>query len=412
MIHPGKVALALPILIGTALAPAARGQASPPGDPAATIRAEAKAAKDAYFALLEKEPPEAEAKAAGKAYGAKLQGLMERALATARAEPGTPAATGSLTWVLSEMPFTHDAKRVALGDAAYDLLAAAPVLEGRTVESALFNGGRYSVRTAHAEPFIRAVLAKARDRRTAALARYALAEHQQKLAEAARQLASPTLGPDRIKECSPAHLARLRAVDGDRLRAEAAALYEQVVREDADVVIRDSLPTLGALAAGGLFKLRNLAVGQPAPELIGEDLDGRPIRLSDFRGKVVVLSFWATWCGPCMELVPEEKALVAALAGRPFVLVGVNGDRDEDRDQVRRTIAAEGITWRSFRSGRADGSIAERWAIDAWPTVYTIDARGIIREDDFDGSLTPAMFEALVAEAEADAQGPAPAAPR
>lgn len=335
---------------------------------------------------------------------------MERAVAIGRAGPGTPAATDALTWVLGEMPFTQVAKLVALGDAAYDLLAEVPVLEGRALESAVFNGGRYSARTAHAEPFLRAVVAKARDRRTAALARFALAEHQQNLAAAARTLASPTLGPELVKEASPARLARLRAVDGDRLRAEAAALFERVIREDADVVIRDSMLRLGVLAAGDLFKLRHLAVGQPAPETVGADLHGVPIRLSDFRGKVVVLSFWATWCGPCMELVPEEKALVAAMAGRPFALVGVNGDRDEDIDKVRKAVAAEGITWRSFRSGRDAGSIAERWGIDGWPTVYTIDARGIIREDDFDGSLTPAAFEALVAEAEAGSKGPAPAA--
>ena len=50
-----------------------------------------------------------------------------------------------------------------------------------------------------------------------------------------------------------------------------------------------------------------------APEIEGESVDGRTLKLSDYRGKVVVLSFWASWCGPCMDLVPDERTLVNRL---------------------------------------------------------------------------------------------------
>src|SRR5438477_7883977 len=73
-----------------------------------------------------------------------------------------------------------------------------------------------------------------------------------------------------------------------------------------------------------------LAVGKPAPSLEGADVDGKFLGLSDFRGKVVAVDFWATWCGPCRRMIPHEKELVKRMQGRPFVLLGVSDDRSED----------------------------------------------------------------------------------
>jgi len=62
-----------------------------------------------------------------------------------------------------------------------------------------------------------------------------------------------------------------------------------------------------------------------APDIVSEDLDAKPLKLSARSGKVTLLVFWGSWCGPCMKLVPHEAALAKKYMGRPFQLYGVNG---------------------------------------------------------------------------------------
>jgi thiol-disulfide isomerase/thioredoxin len=139
--------------------------------------------------------------------------------------------------------------------------------------------------------------------------------------------------------------------------------------------------TVGKLADGLLAALKladQLQVGKAVPDISGEDLDGKGFKLSDYKGKVVMLSFWATWCPPCMALVPHEREVVDKLKDKPFALVGVNGD--ELTDAVRKTIADKQITWRSFQNQPKDGpAISDAWDIDGWPTIYLIDHTGVIR---------------------------------
>ena len=137
------------------------------------------------------------------------------------------------------------------------------------------------------------------------------------------------------------------------------------------------------------------------PETDGEDLDGKRMNLSEFRGKVVVISFWASWCGPCMGMVPDEKALVERMKGRPFVLIGVNGD--DDRAKAKAVAVKEGMNWRSFWDGGRLEGISVKWGVSVWPTVYLIDDRGRIRDEStaLRGHDLDQAVEALVAEAEA-----------
>jgi peroxiredoxin len=120
-------------------------------------------------------------------------------------------------------------------------------------------------------------------------------------------------------------------------------------------------------------------VGAPAPEIAGEDLDGRPFKLSDFRGKVVALDFWADFSFPCQSAYSPHRRLVRRLENKPFVLVGVNCD--PDRQHALEVIREEKLTWRSWwdSGSKAGGPIARNWRLRQLPTTYVLDAQGVIR---------------------------------
>jgi hypothetical protein len=90
------------------------------------------------------------------------------------------------------------------------------------------------------------------------------------------------------------HARRGDGNDAEKMNKEAESLFEQAAEKYADVKVRGDR-TVADLAKGELFEVRSLVVGKTAPEIQGEDLDGKKFKLSDYRGKVVVLDFWGNW---------------------------------------------------------------------------------------------------------------------
>jgi thiol-disulfide isomerase/thioredoxin len=127
-------------------------------------------------------------------------------------------------------------------------------------------------------------------------------------------------------------------------------------------------------AAG--FVSRPKAVFQPALPTRGLDSDGRPLRLEDHAGKVVLLSFWFSACPPCRALMPHEKKLVAQLPPERFTLLGINADADPAQLKAMETKAQ--LNYRSIADG-ANGPICAAWGVQAFPTLVLIDPEGNIR---------------------------------
>ena len=124
------------------------------------------------------------------------------------------------------------------------------------------------------------------------------------------------------------------------------------------------------------------------------------MKLSDYRGKVVVLSFEGSWS---KESRAPARALVERMKGRPFALLGVNVD--QDKEALQSSIKDGEVTWRCWWEGREDGPNRQRWKVNEIPSVFVIDAKGIIRAKEIEGKAMGAVVDQLVKECE-DSRNP------
>jgi peroxiredoxin len=120
------------------------------------------------------------------------------------------------------------------------------------------------------------------------------------------------------------------------------------------------------------FDVARPATPGPAPEFALPTLDGRVVRLADFRGRVLLLTFWATWCEPCREEMPAMQELTRELAGRGLALLAVN--YQEAPERVRSFVREIGLD--APVALDADGAVAQRYRVVALPATYVIDRTG------------------------------------
>jgi thiol-disulfide isomerase/thioredoxin len=141
--------------------------------------------------------------------------------------------------------------------------------------------------------------------------------------------------------------------------------------------MRAAVALILALAASAALaaELRPWSGNAAPPELVLKDLQGREHRLSDYRGQVVLVNFWATWCEPCREEMPAMQRLQERLAGRPFVVLAV--DFGEGDARVKSFLEKLPLKF-TFLLDR-DGSVAHAWRVRVLPVSFVIDADQKIR---------------------------------
>ena len=113
---------------------------------------------------------------------------------------------------------------------------------------------------------------------------------------------------------------------------------------------------------------------EPTPALELQDLQGRTHRLADYRGQVVLVNFWATWCAPCREEMPSIQALRRSLEGEPFAVLAVN--LAEPRSRIDKFLAQVPLDFPVLLD--RDTSTARAWKARFLPATYLVDAEGRI----------------------------------
>ncbi|MHB1557259.1 MAG: sigma-70 family RNA polymerase sigma factor [Isosphaeraceae bacterium] len=415
------------------------------------IRAEYEAQQDALSKALDQvQTPQEQ----NRVYGTMMPddvAFCRRMIALAMTAPADPIARDALVWVLDK-PGRPD-----YGPYGDEFGRAAELLvrhHGDDPEAVRVVLGLNNAQTFHRDALLLGLYEHAKNREAAGMARLALARYLELKAERAAGLRKLKEIPRKIKimgiigdDGKPydkevdmpaeeyAYELHLRQCDAEFLHAEAERLYQEVIDRYGDVphittqfrrvqalakqanpiwngrpLTADELQhlkdmatrkrTLAQAAEARLDEMHNLTEGQPAPEIVSLDMDGTPRKLSDYRGKVVALVFWGTWCGPCMRQVPIERELVKRLAGKPFAMLGVDCDRDIPG--AKKVMKDEGITWPNWNDGEpGEGPIVKKYHVQGYPTVFVIDAQGKIRHKNAVGSTLDKLVEDMLKEMEA-----------
>jgi peroxiredoxin len=136
---------------------------------------------------------------------------------------------------------------------------------------------------------------------------------------------------------------------------------------------------------------------QVAPDFSWQDSNGKIVHLSDLKGKVVLIDFWATWCGPCRMTIPHVEAIYNKYKGKNVVVIGVNLDNQGSRQKVEQFIKEKGITYLVI--GDPNGAVASQYGATSIPRFFFIDKHGRIAKMvvGYDPNMEQTFSEAIEA---------------
>ena len=147
--------------------------------------------------------------------------------------------------------------------------------------------------------------------------------------------------------------------------AKAAAIAREIAASGAEPQVKE--------AAAALLK-KSERVGKPF-ELKFTALDGRKVELAKLKGKVVLIDFWATWCGPCVAEIPHIKATYEKLNPKGFEVIGIS--LDDDKPALLAMVKQKGLPWpQFFESEKDENRYAKEFDVSSIPTMWLVDKQG------------------------------------
>lgn len=324
-----------------------------------------------------------------------------RFFAISEQHPEDPVALDALTWIASNCVFGPHAEK-AMAMIARD--------HGRSERLKDFCGrcSRYGEPFPPYEAMLRAILKDSPHRQVKGAACLALADYL-KMAKETTEIRLVKIALNGERSLGEAQLANVQRIKGRGLEAvadESAGLFQEVIDHHADLHIESNYPQSAAeLAKGELNVLRTLCIGRKAPEIEGKDILGQEMKLSDYRGKVVILDFGShRSCGVCRQMYPALRSMVEKYRGKPVALLGVSVE-DDVKELVALAEKGE-TTWPIWWDGEnLEGPLAAQWVVRSMPTFYVLDPKGVIRNKGF---IQPGEIEATVDMLLKEMDGPKP----
>jgi len=182
---------------------------------------------------------------------------------------------------------------------------------------------------------------------------------------------------------------QMRALDVDPTPEGLATLKKLAASSD---------PRQAEVAKAALERKEKTAQLQSKPvDLSFTASDGQPVDFANLRGKVVLLDFWASWCGPCMRAMPTVSATYQKLHDKGFEIVGIS--LDQDKSAMEEAMKRENMPWRQHFDGDSwDGKIVKQFGVQAIPSMWLIDKKGMIRKAGLTDDELASEVEKLLTE--------------